>query len=131
MYGELNSPLAQPRAVFGGHFVGALTGICITKLFHLLPTEARFNQLQWLAGSLSVAVAIVLMQVTGTVHPPAGRSWLDVTVLIKSLTKPCRYFRRFCSACGHKFRYPQHRVVLPACDPSFIHSRLVCRADCE
>lgn len=74
MYGEINAPLAQPRAVFGGHFIGALTGICITKLFLLLPTEERFNQLQWLAGSLSVGVSIVLMQMTATVHPPAGKS---------------------------------------------------------
>lgn len=65
-------PLAQPRALFGGHFIGALTGICITKLFHLLPTEERFLELQWLAGSLACATSIVLMQITSTTHPPAG-----------------------------------------------------------
>lgn len=55
-----------------GHFLGALTGTIITKLFLLLPTEAQFNNVSWLAVSLSCAIAIVVMQLTKTVHPPAG-----------------------------------------------------------
>jgi CBS-domain-containing membrane protein len=70
----IDSPFSQPRALFGGHFLGALTGICITKLFHLLPTEEKFENLVWLAGSLSCATAVVVMQMTGTTHPPAGQS---------------------------------------------------------
>ncbi|KAF9000902.1 HPP family-domain-containing protein [Cyathus striatus] len=76
IYGAIEAPLAQPRALVGGHFIGALIGICITKLFHLLPTEERFSQLEWLAGSLSCASAIVLMQMTETTHPPAGATAL-------------------------------------------------------
>jgi CBS-domain-containing membrane protein len=68
----MDAPLAQPRALFGGHFIGGLVGVCITKLFLLLPTEERYTELQWLAASLACATAIVLMQVTGTTHPPAG-----------------------------------------------------------
>ncbi|KAJ3997500.1 HPP family-domain-containing protein [Lentinula boryana] len=71
-YGAIEAPLAQPRALMGGHFISALTGVCITKLFGLLPTEQRLDQLRWLAGSLSSATAIVLMQMTTTTHPPAG-----------------------------------------------------------
>lgn len=67
----MDAPLAQPRPLVAGHFIGALTGICITKLFLLLPPE-RFTELQWLSSSLCVAVALVLMQITNTVHPPAG-----------------------------------------------------------
>ncbi|KAF8799410.1 hypothetical protein BYT27DRAFT_7149691 [Phlegmacium glaucopus] len=80
IYGVVDSPLAQPRALFGGHFVGALTGICITKLFHLLPTEEKFQSLLWLAGSLSCATSVVLMQMTGTTHPPAGATALLAAV---------------------------------------------------
>ncbi|KAJ3506943.1 hypothetical protein NLJ89_g6578 [Agrocybe chaxingu] len=80
IYGAVDVPLAQPRALVGGHFLGALTGICITKLFHLLPTEQRFHDLLWLAGSLSCATSIVLMQITGTVHPPAGATALLAAV---------------------------------------------------
>ncbi|KAF9486130.1 HPP-domain-containing protein [Pholiota conissans] len=80
IYGAVDAPLAQPRGLFGGHFVGALTGICITKLFHLLPTEERFQSLLWLAGSLACATSVVLMQVTGTTHPPAGATALLAAV---------------------------------------------------
>lgn len=70
----MESPLAQPRALLGGHFLGAVTGVCITKLFGLLPTERRFEDLKWLCSSLSCAVAVVAMQLTRTLHPPAGES---------------------------------------------------------
>jgi len=80
VYGTIDVPLAQPRALLGGHFVGAFVGICITKLFHLLPTEERFQDLLWLAGSLSCAASVVAMQVTGTTHPPAGATALLAAV---------------------------------------------------
>ncbi|EIM87986.1 HPP family protein [Stereum hirsutum FP-91666 SS1] len=79
-YGAIEAPLAQPRALVGGHFIGALIGICITKLFSLLPTQEQFESLRWLAGSLSVAVAIVAMQITETTHPPAGATALLAAV---------------------------------------------------
>lgn len=75
IYGSIESPLAQPRPLIGGQFIGALSGICISKLFQLLPPE-HYIELQWLAASLSVSLAIVAMQVTKTVHPPAGATAL-------------------------------------------------------
>ncbi|KAF7358363.1 HPP family protein [Mycena venus] len=74
-YGDIEAPFAQPRAVMGGHFISALIGVCITKLFGLLPT-VRLDQLRWLAGSLSAATAIVVMRITKTTHPPAGATAL-------------------------------------------------------
>lgn len=50
--------------------------MCITKLFLLLPTPERYDELSWLAGSLCCALALVFMQMTGTMHPPAG-SFID------------------------------------------------------
>ncbi|KAJ5410906.1 uncharacterized protein N7487_005265 [Penicillium crustosum] len=76
VYGSIEAPLAQPRALIGGHFLSALVGICITKLFSLMPNEEKFNSLRWLAASLSSAVAIVVMQITETTHPPAGATAL-------------------------------------------------------
>jgi len=72
--------VAQPRALVCGHFVSALAGICVTKLFSLLPSQGRFDSLRWLAGSLSTALAVVAMQVTETTHPPAGATALLVAV---------------------------------------------------
>jgi len=80
VYGAIESPLAQPRALLGGHFIASLIGVCITKLFSLLHDEQRFDELRWLAGSLSTATAIVVMQITETTHPPAGASALLAAV---------------------------------------------------
>lgn len=74
-YNTIETPLAQPRNLVFGHFLSALIGVCITKLFHLLP-YSEFNKLRWLAGSLSVAAASVVMSMTKTVHPPAGATAL-------------------------------------------------------
>ena len=76
VFGAIESPLAQPRALVFGHFFSALTGLCVTKLFSLMPDKARFESLRWLAASLSTAIAIVVMQLTGTTHPPAGATAL-------------------------------------------------------
>ncbi|KAJ5272605.1 hypothetical protein N7478_007730 [Penicillium angulare] len=76
VFGAIESPLAQPRALIFGHFFSALTGLCVTKLFSLMPDHARFESLRWLAASLSTAIAIVVMQLTGTTHPPAGATAL-------------------------------------------------------
>lgn len=66
-------PLAQPRNVFMGHFLGSLIGLCIQKLFSL-SEGARDNY--WALGALLVAVASVLMLIFNCVHPPAGASAL-------------------------------------------------------
>ncbi|KAG2730856.1 hypothetical protein G9P44_006005 [Scheffersomyces stipitis] len=67
------APLAQPRSVFMGHFLSSLVGICIQKLFSL---SAGGREHYWASGSLSVAVASVLMSICNCVHPPAGASAL-------------------------------------------------------
>jgi hypothetical protein len=63
------SPLAQPRAVIGGHVIAAFVG---TTLYVLMQSTG----LNWLIGALAVAFSIVLMQVTKTIHPPAGATAL-------------------------------------------------------
>lgn len=75
VFGAIESPLAQPRALIFGHFISALIGTCVTKLFEFLPAS-RFHELRWLAASLSSAIAVVAMEVTETTHPPAGATAL-------------------------------------------------------
>lgn len=67
VYGVIESPLAQPRNLVGGHLVSAIIGVSIQKL---LP------ELTWIAAPLAVALSIVLMQVTKTLHPPGGATAL-------------------------------------------------------
>ncbi|KAF9057014.1 HPP family-domain-containing protein [Panaeolus papilionaceus] len=76
IYGAIEAPLAQPLPTFGGHLLGALVGVCITKLFGLIKDQAKFESLLWLSGSLACSTTIVLMQMTGTTHPPAGATAL-------------------------------------------------------
>lgn len=67
VYGIPNSPLAHPRNVIGGHFISALIGVTVAKLC---------GPYLGLSASLGVALAIVLMQITKTMHPPGGATAL-------------------------------------------------------
>ena len=67
IYGVINSPLAQPRNLIGGHVLSALVGVIIGKL---IPNE------DWLASALAVSLSIVVMQMTKTLHPPGGATAL-------------------------------------------------------
>jgi CBS domain-containing membrane protein len=71
VYGATNSPLAQPRNLVGGHIVSAIVGVTIHKL---VPGEA------WLSSALAVSVAIVMMQITKTLHPPGGATALIANI---------------------------------------------------
>lgn len=71
IYGAINSPLAQPRNLIGGHLVSAIVGVTV---FKLLPDAL------WLSSALSVALAIVLMQVSKTLHPPGGATALIANI---------------------------------------------------
>lgn len=71
IFGATNSPLAQPRNLVGGHLISAFVGVCIHKLVpgHL-----------WIASALAVALAIVGMQITKTLHPPGGATALIANI---------------------------------------------------
>ncbi|PRD57285.1 HPP family protein [Sphingobacterium gobiense] len=67
VYGAIQSPLAQPRSLVGGHVVSAFVGVTIARL---LP------DIIWLTAPLAVASSIVFMQITRTLHPPGGATAL-------------------------------------------------------
>jgi len=71
IYGIINSPLAQPRNLIGGHLVCAFIGVTIHKL---IPSEV------WLSSALSVSLSIVAMQITKTLHPPGGATALIANI---------------------------------------------------
>jgi CBS-domain-containing membrane protein len=76
IYGAVDSPLAQPRNLFGGHIISAIVGVCITRLFVLDPAymghleNRAFHPATFINGGLSMATAFLAMQITGTTHPP-------------------------------------------------------------
>lgn len=57
-----DSPLAKPRNVFFGHVLSASSGVL---MFYFLGESP-------LSISLGLSLAIMLMLVTKTIHPPAG-----------------------------------------------------------
>ncbi|MDR7246240.1 HPP family protein [Priestia megaterium] len=61
-FGVWNAPLSQPRNIIGGHLVATLVGLVI---YHAFGNNA------WTLG-LAVGLAIALMMLTKTTHPPAG-----------------------------------------------------------
>jgi CBS-domain-containing membrane protein len=67
VYGVIQSPLAQPRNLIGGHVISAIIGVTIYKFF---------PDILWLTAPLAVASSIVLMQITKTLHPPGGATAL-------------------------------------------------------
>lgn len=71
IYGIINSPLAQPRNLIGGHLVCALVGVTVYKI---IPGEL------WLSAALAVALSIVMMQITKTLHPPGGATALIAVI---------------------------------------------------
>jgi CBS domain-containing membrane protein len=71
VYGAIQSPLAQPRNLIGGHLISAIIGVSMYKLF---------PDVFWLAAALSVSLSIVLMQITKTLHPPGGATALIAVI---------------------------------------------------
>lgn len=67
IFGAIQSPLAQPRNLVGGHVISAIIDVTIYKT---LPN------ILWITAPLAVSLSIVMMQITKTLHPPGGAAAL-------------------------------------------------------
>ena len=70
IYGVIASPLAQPRNLVGGHVIAAVIGVAV---FQILGDN-------FVSAGLAVALAIVAMMVSDTVHPPGGATALIAVI---------------------------------------------------
>ena len=70
IYGVIASPLAQPRNLVGGHVIAAVIGVAVFQILGV----------NFVAAGLAVALAIVAMMVTDTVHPPGGATALIAVI---------------------------------------------------
>jgi CBS-domain-containing membrane protein len=61
-FGMPESDMARARSLLGGHAISCLTGIIVSYVLRDSP---------W-ASPLGVSIALVLMQLTATIHSPAG-----------------------------------------------------------
>lgn len=67
VYGVPESKLAQPRNLIGGQVLSALVGWLVRlALGHVI----------WLSSAVGMALALLVMHVTGTTHPPGGATAL-------------------------------------------------------
>jgi len=71
VYAAIKSPLAQPRNLVGGHVISGLTGVACFNLF---------GGTLWIAAAMSVSLAIAMMLITKTLHPPGGATALIAVI---------------------------------------------------
>lgn len=62
IYGLHDAPVSQPRNVIGGYLICAIGGVVMSNILGN----------SWFPMALGVALSIATMQITRTVHPPAG-----------------------------------------------------------
>lgn len=91
VYGAIQSPLAQPRNLIGGHVLSAIIGVTVYKLF---------PELMWLAAPLAVSLSIVVMQMTKTLHPPGGATALIAVIGTEKIKALGYWFVLFPVASG-------------------------------
>lgn len=76
LFGVIESPVAQPRNFVLGHFISALVGTAITRLWVLNASyqgyleNTHFHPSTFINGGLSMATSLLAMLITGTAHPP-------------------------------------------------------------
>jgi CBS domain-containing membrane protein len=71
VYGAPLAEFSQPRNLVGGHILSAIVGVTIFYFF---------EDSILLATSLSVSLAIVVMHITRTLHPPGGATALIAVI---------------------------------------------------
>lgn len=67
VYGAPNVPFSQPRNVIGGHLISCFVGVACYEVL-----DRQWLQSPWLSVPVGASLALMSMQLTGTVHPPAG-----------------------------------------------------------
>ena len=73
IYGAPKAPFSQPKNVFFGHLFSAVIGVSIACIFDAFGLYADHYPV---AIALAVSLAIIVMMVTGTIHPPGGATAL-------------------------------------------------------
>lgn len=63
VFGAPAAPFSQPRNVIGGHVISALIGVAVFQIC---------GEACWWSLALANCLAITVMAITKTIHPPAG-----------------------------------------------------------
>ncbi|CAI2175174.1 4893_t:CDS:2 [Funneliformis geosporum] len=81
IYGTCDSPFAQPRNLYLGHITSSLIGITVNIIMKEI-TSFTTNPIsyKWLTCALAVSLSMLAMQLTNTIHPPAGATALMIAL---------------------------------------------------
>ncbi|KAI7844992.1 hypothetical protein COHA_001358 [Chlorella ohadii] len=71
VFALLESKMSQPRNFLGGQMLSAVVGITTRVIIHQT----------WIAGPVGMSLALVVMQLTATTHPPGGATALIAATL--------------------------------------------------
>ncbi|KAI0437180.1 HPP family-domain-containing protein [Xylaria telfairii] len=71
------SPFAQPRNFLVSQLIASITGVSLSKLFQLRSND---DWVRWFGGALACAITTALMDLTKTIHPPAGATALIAVI---------------------------------------------------
>ncbi len=77
IFGLPSSNYAQPRNVIGGHFFAAICGVIALTLF---------RETEIFACGFAVALTMLIMHTTKTIHPPGGATALLAVIGGESIT---------------------------------------------
>lgn len=75
----LDAPLAQPRCAIGGNIISAAIGVSVNKVAMLIDPSGNPG-VKVIGSAFAVSIAIFVMQITRTVHPPAGATSMIAVV---------------------------------------------------
>lgn len=78
-----HSITARPRRLIGGHIVGVICGLSVYALFFGGPFEQLtldYEPVRWFAYALAVGLAMFIMTITMTEHPPGASTALGIAI---------------------------------------------------
>lgn len=85
VFDQPHSPLSQPRNLLAGNLISSFIGITIRLFLFDYP---------FLSSALSLGLAVLIMKITGTTHPPAGANAI-IASAVRSGIPP--------GTCGYMF----------------------------
>jgi len=77
IYDAIDSPLAQPRNIVGGQMISAFVGVTVYKLYAAWGPDKYYEPA---AAATAVALSVMFMDQTKTLHPPGGATALIAVI---------------------------------------------------
>ena len=77
IYAAPKAPFSKPKNVFFSHVFASIFSITVAVLFDM---AGILDSMNWICCGLCVTGSILIMMLTGTIHPPAGATALTCAI---------------------------------------------------